>query len=150
MLISKARFSMLGGTVLSLDGRIRGLPDANKLSADMTINELSSTKADLMKMLPDSAVPSSIELPETIKITGKVNGSMANLTLTTTINTSFGNGTFTGNLQNITDSIKAKYDGMLSFTDFDMGKMLKQPPRTIRKINAFYATGRNWLHAIQE
>ena len=134
MLISKARFSMLDGTVLSLDGRIRGLPDANKLSADMTINELSSTKADLMKMLPDSAVPSSIELPETIKITGKVNGSMANLTLTTNINTSFGNGTFTGNLQNITDSIKAKYDGMLSFTDFDMGKLLKQPPEQLGKL----------------
>ncbi|GLU55802.1 translocation/assembly module TamB domain-containing protein [Dyadobacter frigoris] len=134
MLISKARFSMLDGTVLSLDGRIRGLPDADKLSADMTINELSFTKTDLMKMLPDSALPSGIELPETIKITGKVNGSMTNLTLTTNINTSFGNGTFTGNLQNITDSIKAKYDGMLSFTDFDMGKMLKQPSQQLGKL----------------
>ncbi|SEI50624.1 Family of unknown function [Dyadobacter koreensis] len=134
MLISKARFSMLDGTVLSLDGRIKGLPDANKLSADMTINELSSTKADLMKMLPDSAVPSSIELPEQIKISGKVNGSMENLTMTTTIATSFGNGTFDGNLQNITDSIRAQYDGTLSFTDFDMGKMLKQPPQELGKL----------------
>jgi translocation and assembly module TamB len=134
MLISKARFSMLDGTVISLDGRIRGLPDANKLSADLTINELSSTKADLMKMLPDSAVPSTIELPDNIRISGKVNGSMTNLTLTTNIATSFGNGTFSGNLQNITDSIKARYDGMLSFTDFDMGKMLKQPPQELGKL----------------
>jgi len=137
MLISKARFSMLGGTVLSLDGRIKGLPDADKLAADMTINELSSTKADLLKMLPDSAVPSSIELPEQIKISGKVNGSMANLTLNTTIETSFGNGTFAGNLQNITDSIKAVYDGTLSFTDFDMGKLLKQPPQEIGKLTLY-------------
>jgi translocation and assembly module TamB len=134
MLISKARFSMLDGTVVSLDGRIRGLPDADKVSADMTINELSSTKTDLMKMLPDSAIPSSIELPENIKITGKVNGSMKDLALTTNIITSFGNGTFSGNLKDITDSIKAQYDGMLSFTDFDMGRMLKQPPQQLGKL----------------
>lgn len=134
MLISKARFSMLDGTVLSVDGRIGGLPDANKLAADMTVNEISSTKADLLKMLPDSTLPSSIELPEQIKISGKVNGSMQNLTLNTTITTSFGNGTFAGKLVNITDSIKANYDGTLSFTDFDLGKLLKQPPQELGKL----------------
>ncbi|SKB98246.1 translocation/assembly module TamB domain-containing protein [Dyadobacter psychrophilus] len=134
MLISKARFSMLNGTVLALDGRIQGLPDANKLAVDMTINELSSTKADLMKMLPDSAVPASIELPEDIKITGKVKGSMENITMTTTINTSFGTGTFSGNLKNITDSIRAQYNGTLAFTDFDLGRMMKQPPEQMGKL----------------
>ena len=134
MLISKARFSMLNGTVLALDGRIQGLPDANKLAVDMTINELSSTKDDLMKMLPDSAVPASIELPEDIKITGKVKGSMENITMTTTINTSFGTGTFSGNLKNITDSIRAQYNGTLAFTDFDLGRMMKQPPAEMGKL----------------
>lgn len=134
MLISKARFSMLNGTVLALDGRIQGLPDANKLAVDMTINELSSTKEDLMKMLPDSAVPATIELPEDIKITGKVKGSMENITMTTTINTSFGTGTFSGNLKNITDSIRAQYDGTLAFTDFDLGRMMKQPPEEMGKL----------------
>ncbi|MCF0042917.1 translocation/assembly module TamB domain-containing protein [Dyadobacter fanqingshengii] len=134
MLISKARFSMLNGTVLALDGRIQGLPDANKLAVDMTINELSSTKEDLMKMLPDSAVPASIELPEDIKITGKVKGSMENITMTTTINTSFGTGTFSGNLKNITDSIRAQYNGTLAFTDFDLGRMMKQPPAEMGKL----------------
>jgi hypothetical protein len=134
MLISKARFSMLDGTVLALDGRIQGLPDANKLAMDMNINELSSTRADLMKMLPDSAVPASIELPEDIKITGKVKGSMEDLTMTTTINTSFGIGTFSGNLKNITDSIRAQYNGTLAFNDFDLGKLMKQPPEQMGKL----------------
>jgi translocation and assembly module TamB len=134
MLISKARFSMLNGTVLSLDGRIQGLPDAEKLAMNMNIGELSSTKQDLLKMLPDSALPSSIELPEQIKISGKINGSMANLSLNTTINTSFGTGTFAGNLKNITDSIKAEYDGTLSFQEFDLGKLMKQPPEQMGKL----------------
>lgn len=134
MLISKARFTMLDGTVLSADGRLRGLPDANKLNMDLTINEISSTKQDLLKMLPDSTVPASIELPEQIKISGKVKGSMENLTLTTTINTSFGTGTFSGNLKNITDSLKAQYNGTLAFNEFDLGKLMKQPPEQMGKL----------------
>ncbi|WP_221390195.1 translocation/assembly module TamB [Dyadobacter sp. NIV53] len=134
MLISKANLSILSGTVVKLNGRVKGLPNADKLSLDMTINEVSSTRQDLLKMLPDSAVPASIEIPENVKISGKVKGSMANLTLNTTINTSFGTGTFAGNLQNITDSLKAKYNGTLSFQDFDLGKMMKQPPATLGKL----------------
>lgn len=134
MLISKARFSMLDGTVLSLDGRVKGLPDANKVAVDLTINELSSTKQDLMKMLPDSAVPASIELPENIKITGKAKGSMEDITLSTTISTSFGIGTFSGTLKNITDSLKAQYNGTLAFNDFDLGKLMKQPAEQMGKL----------------
>ncbi|NIJ55836.1 translocation/assembly module TamB domain-containing protein [Dyadobacter arcticus] len=134
MLISKAQFSMLDGTVLNANGRISGLPNADKLAMDLNINEISSTKEDLLKMLPDSAVPASIELPEKIKITGKVKGSMENLTLSTTINTSFGVGTFSGSLKNITDSIRAQYNGTLAFNDFDLGKLMKQPPQEMGKL----------------
>ncbi|MCF0073670.1 translocation/assembly module TamB domain-containing protein [Dyadobacter sp. CY261] len=134
MLISKARFTMLDGTVLNAEGRLQGLPNAEKLAMDLNINEISSTKADLLKMLPDSAVPASIELPESIKISGKVKGSMENLTLATTINTSFGTGTFSGNLKNITDSVRAQYTGTLTFTEFDLGKLTKQPPAEMGKL----------------
>ncbi|GGM97671.1 hypothetical protein GCM10010967_34430 [Dyadobacter beijingensis] len=134
MLISKASFSMLDGTVLNANGRVQGLPNADKLAMDLDINEISSTKADLLKMLPDSAVPASIELPETVKISGKVKGSMENLTLATTVNTSFGTGTFSGNLKNITDSLRAQYNGTLTFTEFDLGKLTKQPPTEMGKL----------------
>lgn len=134
ILVSKARFTMLDGTVLSADGRLRGLPDAEKLDMDLNINEISSTRADLLKMLPDSAVPASIELPEAVRISGKVKGSMENLTLATTINTSFGTGTFWGNLKNITDSLRAQYNGTLTLTEFDLGKLTKQPPTELGKL----------------
>ncbi|QRR02134.1 translocation/assembly module TamB domain-containing protein [Dyadobacter sandarakinus] len=134
MLIQNARFSMLSGTILAASGRVQGLPDPNKLNMDLTINEISSTKRDLMKMLPDSAVPASIELPENLKITGKVKGSMENVTLTTTINTSFGTGTFSGTLKNITDSLRAQYNGTLAFNDFDLGKLTKQSPAEMGKL----------------
>jgi hypothetical protein len=134
MLISKADFRLLDATVLNVNGRVQGLPDAEKLAMDLNISEISSTKQDLMKMLPDSAVPASIELPENIKISGKVKGSMDNLTMTTTINTSFGTGTFSGSLKNITDSLRAEYNGTLAFQDFDLGKLMKQPPQEMGKL----------------
>ncbi len=134
MLISKARFTMLDGTVLNVDGRLRGLPDPEKLAMELNIPEISSTKADLLRILPDSTLPSSIELPDAIKVSGKINGSMEDLTLATTINTSFGTGTFSGNLKNITDSLRAQYNGTLTFSEFDLGKMLKQPPSELGKL----------------
>jgi translocation and assembly module TamB len=134
MLISKAKFTMLDGTVLSADGRLKGLPNAEKLSMDLNINEISSTKADLLKMLPDSAVPASIELPDAIRLSGKVKGSMEDLTLATTLTTSFGTGTFSGNLKNITDSLRAQYNGTLTLTEFDLGKLTKQPPTEMGKL----------------
>lgn len=134
MLISKASFTMLDGTVLSADGRLKGLPNAEKLDMDLNINEISSTKADLLKMLPDSAVPASIELPDAVKVSGKVKGSMGNLTVTTTINSSFGTGTFSGNLKNITDSLRAQYNGTLTLAEFDLGKLTKQPPAEMGKL----------------
>jgi translocation and assembly module TamB len=134
MLISKARFSMLDGTVLNADGRIQGLPNAEKLAVNLDIGEISSTKADLMKMLPDSTLPSSIELPDEIKMSGKVKGSMEDLTLATTINTTFGDATFSGTLKNITDSLRAQYNGTLAFNAFDLGKLMKQPPSELGKL----------------
>lgn len=134
MLISKARFSMLDGTVLNADGRIQGLPNAEKLAVDLDIGEISSTKADLMKMLPDSTLPSSIELPDEIKMSGKVKGSMEDLTLATTVNTTFGDATFSGTLKNITDSLRAQYNGTLAFNAFDLGKLMKQPPSELGKL----------------
>ncbi|WP_025764761.1 translocation/assembly module TamB domain-containing protein [Dyadobacter tibetensis] len=132
--IANARFKMIDATVLDLSGNIKGLPDPDKLGLNITLKELSTTKANLVSMLPDSTLPASIELPDSIRIVGSAKGNMANMDLTTTINTTFGSGTFSGNLKNITDSIRAEYNGDLAFENFDMGRLLKQPPEELGKL----------------
>lgn len=134
MVISKANFSTLSGTVLRTSGRIRGLPDADKLSVNLSIDEMATTRQDLMRFLPDSTLPSSIELPEKLNITGKVQGGLDDLTLDAQIATSLGNGSFAGNITNATDSVNATYNGRLSFTEFDMGRFLKLPPEELGKL----------------
>ncbi len=134
LLISKANFSTLDGTVLSMSGRIRGLPDADKFVADVTLDQFATTRQDLMKILPDSTLPSSIELPEDFAISGTIKGGMEDLTLDTKIVTSLGNGSFAGNVKNATDSVNTTYNGRLSFQEFDMGTFLKQPPEELGKL----------------
>jgi translocation and assembly module TamB len=134
LIISKATFSTLEGTVLRTSGRISGLPDADALAVNLSIDEMATTRQDLMKILPDSALPTSVELPEKIAITGKVRGGLDDITLDAQINTSLGNGAFAGNVKNATDSVNITYNGQLSFQEFDMGKFLKQPPEELGKI----------------
>ena len=134
LIISKATFSTLEGTVLRTSGRISGLPNADKLAVNLSIDEMAPTRQDLMKILPDSALPSSIDLPEKIAITGKVRGGLDDITLDAQINTSLGNGAFVGTVRNATDSVNSTYNGQLSFQEFDMGRFLKQPPEELGKI----------------
>jgi translocation and assembly module TamB len=132
--ISRADFSILDGTQFVASGRIRGLPDPDKLGLDLTIEKMASTREDLLRIMPDSALPSSVELPEELNITGTVKGTLEDITMDARIATSLGNGSFTGTIKNATDTANITYDGRLSFQEFDMGKFLKQPPEEIGKI----------------
>lgn len=134
MLISKADFRTLDGTVLIANGRIRGLPDPDQLAVDLRIQEFATTRADLLRIMPDSALPSTVELPENLAIKGTVKGTLEDMTLNAEISTSLGNGAFRGNIKNPTDTERAAYNGQLSFQEFDMGKFLKQPPEQLGKI----------------
>ncbi|GAB3163841.1 translocation/assembly module TamB domain-containing protein [Telluribacter humicola] len=134
LLISEADFRTLEGTRLALQGRIRGLPDPDRLALDVNIRQLSSTRSDLLQMIPDGSVPTSIELPEQVGLTGQVRGTLENLTMDATLTSSLGNGSFDGNIKNATNPEQARYNGQLSFNEFDMGKLLKQPPQELGKL----------------
>ncbi len=134
LLISNADFRTLEGTRLALQGRIRGLPNADRLSVDVNIRELSSTRSDLLQIVPKGSVPTSIELPERVGLTGQIRGTMGDLTMDATLTTSLGTGSFDGNIKNATTPEQARYNGRLSFDEFDMGRLLKQPPEELGKL----------------
>ncbi|TDB60045.1 translocation/assembly module TamB domain-containing protein [Arundinibacter roseus] len=133
--IKQANFSTLDGTILRTTGRIRGLPDTDRLAMEIDLGEFSTTRQDLMKILPDSSLPSSIELPERLALRGKLNGTLEDLTMDAVIETSLGNASFDGAIKNATDSVRAMYNGQLSLEEFDLGKFLKQPPEELGKLS---------------
>ena len=125
--IPKLSISGFGGTRLQAKGTILGLPDANKLGFNVDIQEITSTKKDILKILGPDALPESIELPEKITVKGLVKGKVDNLQVDATIASDLGGAAFTGQLMNFAAGKNQKYDGKLTLQDFDAGKFIKQP-----------------------
>lgn len=127
--------STLEKTHVKADGRIKGLPDPKRMSLDLRIADLSSSRSDLQRILPDSTVPSSIELPDVMRLSGKVQGTLDNLHVDTQLASDRGGATFVGNLKNFVKGRQQSYDGTLILQEFDAGKWLKQPPSELGKLS---------------
>lgn len=65
-------------TVLKINGRIVGLPDAENAQLDLNIKQLSSSYADLKKLLKGAALPLGLRELGRINISGKILGELAN------------------------------------------------------------------------
>ena len=127
--------STLDATRFKVDGRIKGLPDPKQMALDLLIAELSSSRRDLQRILPDRAFPSTIELPENLRLSGKVQGSLDNLRLDTQLASDRGGAAFAGNLKNFVRGRQQEYNGTLSLKEFDVGKWLKQSLAELGKIS---------------
>lgn len=135
LLLKEIAVSTLKETRLRTQGRIVGLPDINKMALDLTINELGTTKEDLVRILPDRALPDSLTIPASILFTGTLKGSLNNLNLNTQLTTDLGNATFAGNLKNFVKATNQTYDGTLTLVNFDAGKFLQQPPSELGRLS---------------
>lgn len=62
-------------TLLTMSGRVNGLPDFETTRFDIELKELRTTRADLTKVLADSLLPEGIVLPRWMKLKGTVNGT---------------------------------------------------------------------------
>lgn len=117
----------LRATDINASGVIKGLPDPKKINVDLTINKFQTSKNDILSLLPASALPSNITLPESIAANGIVKGGMNNLNTDLTINSSLGNARVKGTLINITDSNNAQYNLALNAGNLQIGTLLQNP-----------------------
>jgi hypothetical protein len=66
-------------TAIALDGEIKGLPNTDALWVDLHIPLFSSSRADLKVLIPDSLIPSSIQIPQKIMVKAHVTGGLKNV-----------------------------------------------------------------------
>ncbi|RYU96704.1 translocation/assembly module TamB domain-containing protein [Emticicia agri] len=125
--IPKLSITGFGATRVIAKGNITGLPDANKLGFNLDIDEVSTTKKDIIKLAGPGTIPESIEIPEKITVKGKLKGKANDLQVDASLNSDFGIAVFTGKLQNFVAGKNQAYDGKLTLEDFDAGKLIKQP-----------------------
>ncbi|WP_020594606.1 translocation/assembly module TamB domain-containing protein [Spirosoma panaciterrae] len=124
--LPRLEFQMLSGTRIRASGRLTNVTDPDHLGVAMTVQEATTSLADINKLAPKGSIPSSIALPPSIKLTGKINGQLNDLILDTKLATEWGTANFDGRLAGFVSGKRQTYKGTLNLADFDAGKWLKQ------------------------
>ena len=117
----------LTSTNINATGVVRGLPDPNKLYADLNIQKFQSSAKDISSFIPPNTLPPNITIPATFTASGRIKGGMNNLYTDVVVNTSLGGAKIKGTLINITDKNKAKYDLVANVRSLDLGKIMGNP-----------------------
>jgi hypothetical protein len=94
--IPQFEMSGIGSTKVSLSGKIKGLPDAQKAYYDLDIKKVSSTSKDIYSFVPTGTIPKNIQLPSQLNLQGKFKGSVQNFKTNLALNSSFGNAKVDG------------------------------------------------------
>lgn len=122
---SDFRFKGFGNTTLFVTGTLKGLPDPKKFQADLSIPYFTTTRNDIISILPANTLPSAIQLPENISVSGKLKSSMSDLLTDLTVKTSLGSAKLKGSLQNFTDPKAAKYNMIVNAYSINVGAIMK-------------------------
>jgi translocation and assembly module TamB len=117
--------SGLTGTEIALNGKLNGLPDADKLNYDFNILKLRSTYRDVSPFVPDS-VKQQVRIPEWFSMTGHLAGTTKDYRPDVLIKTADGDATVKGFLNMSPGEGKEKYDLVLSTSALNIGKILRK------------------------
>jgi len=143
--ITALQFSGWQNTKLDLSGTIKNATDPKKIYAELVIKNISSTRKDLLDLLPTKTLPDNITLPEAFSITGKFKGGMDAIATDLKLNSSLGNAAVKGAASKFTDKKNASYDLAITLQNVNLGILLKDTTKTVGKVTAsFTAKGRGY------
>ncbi|MCD0473049.1 translocation/assembly module TamB domain-containing protein [Flavobacterium sp. EDS] len=124
LVIPQFEMAGIGSTKVSISGKITGMPDAQKAYYDLDIKNFVSSSKDVISFVPTGTIPKNIQLPSQFNLKGKFKGSVNNFKTNLALNSSFGNAKVDALFdQRIKKS--ERYDATISFTEFDLGKLIK-------------------------
>ena len=116
--------SGIGATKLSASGSIVGLPDMTKAYFDLNIKDLQTGAKDFVGFLPKGTIPNTIQLPSKLNAKGTFKGTIANFNTNLNLVSSFGNAKIKATFDQRRKNYE-KYDAQTEFTNFDLGKFIK-------------------------
>ena len=131
LLVRNLDFVGLRNTVVQARrAHIVGLPNVDaRLFVDLDIQRFSTTRADLLSVLPKGTVPPNISLPPTLALSGTLKGRPTTLAFTTDLKlrSTYGNVAFAGKLGEANRAGQQPLVGTFAVQNFDAGKLLKDP-----------------------
>jgi hypothetical protein len=106
---------------------IYNVDDTKNLRIDLSLREFSTTRTDLLALLPGGTVPDSAlhYIPASMKLRGMLKGSMDHLVTDLTMISSSGNIRVKGSLDHAADKLKAFYNLDIEASQMDLKTILK-------------------------
>jgi len=131
LLVRNLDFVGLRNTVVQARrAHIVGLPEVDqRLYVDLDIQRFSTSRNDLLSILPKGTVPSNISIPPSLTVSGTLKGRPTTLAFTTDLKlrSTYGNAAFTGRLGQADRSGRQPLVGTFAVQGLDAGKLLKDP-----------------------
>jgi hypothetical protein len=121
------RFKVAGfaDTRADLSGRITGLPEADKIQANLAIRELTSSRRDIVSFLPKGTLPPNIALPNRMSLAGTIKGNGTQMNTDLLLTTDMGNVSVKGLVSEYGNAQRAKYDLTLRTSSLNLNALLK-------------------------
>ncbi len=112
-------------TMISVNGNVKHITNPQTLFMNLEIEKIQSGRKDILTLAPDSLLPSTIEIPDSIFITGNYKGTLNDFKTQLNAHTSFGELTIDALLKNLQNDLLS-YDVTLKIANFHLGHLLKQ------------------------
>ncbi|MDO7885795.1 translocation/assembly module TamB domain-containing protein [Hymenobacter cheonanensis] len=131
LLVRNLDFVGLRNTVVQARrAHIVGLPNVDgRLYVDLDIQKFTTTRADLLSVLPKGTVPGNISIPPSLSLSGTFKGRPTTLAFDTNLKlrSTYGNVAFSGKLGAKQANGQQPLVGTFAVQNFDAGKLLKDP-----------------------
>ncbi|MEX2233960.1 MAG: hypothetical protein WD824_17470, partial [Cyclobacteriaceae bacterium] len=127
-------FRMLSDTHLRASGTISGLPDPNKLKMNVALDKFYTTRADMDRILPDTLLPDSLQLPEWINVEGTYQGTFQVAAFNTLLTSDDGAIDVKGKMDLDSTSASRGLNAALNVQDLNVGKILGKPDSVMGKL----------------
>ncbi len=120
--IPNAKVNWGGSTQISATGTLENITDSKTLQFNIPKFNVNTQRSDLVEFVNEEEL--GISLPENVKLSGVLNGSLDNIVAKATLNTSHGEATLDGNFKN---QNTITYDAVVTVKDYQIDQLLNNP-----------------------
>lgn len=123
----------LNNTRIKASATIKGLPDMNKVYADINLMDFNTNQADIAKLVPKGTIPASVSIPQSMNLRGTFKGGMKSFTTKLNLRSTYGGMNLVASMKNGTNKRSASYTANIRANDLNVGALTKQP-QTVGKV----------------
>ena len=116
----------LSHTHIKASATIKGLPDVNRVYADLNIKDFNTNRSDILRLLPKGTIPANVTIPENMNLKGTFKGGMTNFDTKLNLRSNLGaadvNAVYNGARKG-----RESYTADVKLKDLNIGVLTKQP-----------------------